>query len=104
MLLDQNAEAALPAQYAHGGAANCKLVMLALSQSGNEPVVILARTGLTHLVGAVPLLIISDRTFRADPERCIFFHLPFPFRASSLRQTVDDLLVGPAQLGIKHAA
>lgn len=73
----------------------CRVLLLALSQSNNEPVVILARTGLTHLVGTVPLLIISDRTFQADPERCIY-HLPFPFRANALRQTVDHLLAGPA--------
>ncbi|MCB0023746.1 MAG: hypothetical protein M9936_26800 [Caldilinea sp.] len=69
----------------------CKLILLALSRSSNEPVVVLAQAGLTQLVGRVPLLIISDRTFQADPERHIF-HLPFPFSAQALRQQVADLL------------
>lgn len=72
-------------------AATCRLVLLALSHSSNEPVVVLARAGLTHLVGMIPLLIISDRIFQADPERLIF-HLPFPFSADMLRQQVADLL------------
>jgi hypothetical protein len=68
-----------------------RLVVLALSHTNHEPVIMLAQAGLTHLVGAIPLLIISDRTFAADPERNIF-HLPFPFRAEVLRQQVADLL------------
>ncbi len=67
------------------------LVLLALSRSSNEPVVVLARAGLTKLVGAIPLLIISDRTFEADPARQIY-HLPFPFSAEELRRQIGDLL------------
>ena len=72
--------------------APCNLILLALSRSSNEPVVILAQAGLTRLVGRVPLLIISDRTFQADPERHIF-HLPFPFSAQALQKQVNDLLL-----------
>ena len=94
VLVDHNADASLLTRYAYDGAAHCKLLMLALSQSGNEPVVVLARTGLTHLVGAVPLLIISDRLFQADPAQALY-HLPFPFRAHTLQQVVSDLLNMP---------
>lgn len=73
-----------------------KLILLALSRSSNEPVVVLARAGLTHVIGSIPLLIISDRTFQADPERHIF-HLPFPFSAEALRQQVADLLPTPVE-------
>lgn len=79
-----------------GNDASCNLILLALSRSSNEPVVVLAQAGLTHLVGRVPLLIISDRTFQADPERHIF-HLPFPFSAQALRQQVADLLAARAE-------
>lgn len=68
----------------------CRLIMLALSCSRNEPVVVLARTGLTGLVGSIPLLIITDRPFPADPERQIY-HLPFPFSAEELRRQINDL-------------
>lgn len=68
-----------------------KLVLLALSRSSNEPVVVLTRAGLTRLVGSIPLLIISDRAFEADPARQIF-HLSFPFSAEELRQQVNNLL------------
>lgn len=77
-------------------APQCKLILLALSHSSNEPVVVLARAGLTQLVGSIPLLIISDRTFHADPERRIF-HLPFPFSAEALQQQVNELLLQPGR-------
>lgn len=83
-----------------------KLILLALSRSSNEPVVVLARAGLTQAIGSIPLLIISDRTFQADPERNIF-HLPFPFSAEALRQHVADLLaerVEPTPSGDSTAA
>jgi hypothetical protein len=80
--------------YAHqdgNNAALPRLVVLALSHSDSEPVVILDQVGLTGLVGTVPLLIISDRPFRAGLERRIF-HMPFPFRAHTFRQIVDIVL------------
>ncbi len=73
-----------------------RLILLALSRSNNEPVVVLARAGLTQLVGRIPLLIISDRTFQADPERHIF-HLQFPFSAGAFRQQVAGLLSPPLE-------
>jgi hypothetical protein len=72
------------------------LAILALSQSRNEPVVVLAQTNLTYLIGVIPLLIISDRPFPPDVKRRIF-HLPFPFRANVLHKTVDDLLQQPVR-------
>lgn len=74
-------------------AATCRLVVLALSRSSNEPVVVLAQAGLAPLIGAVPLLIISDRPFAADLTRGIFL-LPFPFSATTLQQTAAALLAG----------
>jgi len=74
-------------------AATCRLVVLALSRSSNEPVVVLAQAGLTPLIGAVPLLIISDRPSAADLTRGIFL-LPFPFCAIALQQTAVALLAG----------
>ena len=68
-----------------------RLVVLALSYSSSEPVVILDQLGLTSIVGVVPLLIISDRPFQAGLARRIF-HMPFPFRATTLRQVVDAVL------------
>ena len=94
VLLGHEDDTALPG-YAASGAPACKLVLLALSSSSNEPVVVLAQAGLTRLVGAIPLLIISDRPFAADPARNIF-HLPFPFRADTLQKTVGDLLARAA--------
>jgi hypothetical protein len=68
-----------------------RLVVLALSHSSSEPVVILDQLGLTGIVGTVPLLIISDRPFQAGFERRIF-HILFPFSATTLRQVVDAVL------------
>lgn len=74
---------------------DCQLIVLALSKTVNEPVVILARLRIAHLIGAIPLLIISDRPFTTDGERRIF-HLPFPFGAAALQQTIATLLRRPA--------
>lgn len=82
---------------------SCKLILLALSRSNNEPIVILARTGLTQLVGSIPLLIISDRIFAADPERQIF-HLSFPFSAAALQQQVNELLSPPVASFLNESA
>ena len=71
--------------------ARFRLVVLALSQSCSEPVVILDYTGLTGIVGVVPLLIISDRPFIAGHERLIF-HMPFPFQAHHFQFAVDRAL------------
>ena len=82
-----------------------KLLILALSRSSNEPVVVLAQAGLAQFIGVVPLLIISDRPFMADPVRNIF-HLPFPFGADALQQSVTDLLARAARSGAtkRHVA
>lgn len=71
------------------------LVVLALSNSASEPVVILAQAGLTHIIGVIPLLIISDRPFHAGPEHQIY-HLLYPFRANTFRREIDEMLQGAA--------
>lgn len=86
---------AAPAPTITADASMIRLMVLALSQSKNEPVIALARVGLTSLIGAVPLLIISDRPFVADPRRNIF-HFPFPFCADALRRCIAALLGEPA--------
>ncbi len=82
---------AMPAPSVTPDASTCRLVVLALSRTSNEPVIALAQAGLTTLIGTVPLLIISDRSFAAAPERNIF-HLPFPFRADALHRCIAALL------------
>ena len=79
----------------HDESLTLRLVVLALSHTDHEPVIVLAQAGLTHLIGAIPLIIISDRPFQTNPEQAIY-HLPFPFRAYTLQQTVNDLLNLPA--------
>lgn len=86
---------AAPAPTITADASMVRLMVLALSCSTNEPVIALAQVGLTSLIGAVPLLIISDRPFVADPKRNIF-HLSFPFCAASLRRCIAALLGEPA--------
>lgn len=83
-----------------GAASPFRLLVLALSRSYSEPVVILARVGLTDFVGVVPLVIVSDRPFPADPEQQIF-HLSFPCQAHVFRQAVDKMLQGAA-LPVRH--
>lgn len=77
------------------GGQSLPLVVLALSHSASEPVVILAQAGLTHIIGVVPLLIISDRPFHAGPEHQIY-HLLYPFRANTFRRSIDEMLQGAA--------
>jgi hypothetical protein len=79
------------------------LVILALSQSKHEPVVVLAQTNLTYLVGTIPLLIISDRPFMADAKRRIF-HLPFPFHATILHAMVERLMLTAEAAAKAHSA
>lgn len=83
------------AAFDNGDQSSLPLVVLALSHSASEPVVILAQAGLTHIIGVVPLLIISDRPFHAGPEHQIY-HLLFPFRANTFRRAIDELLHGAA--------
>ena len=67
------------------------LVVVAMSSPTSEPVVALTKASLTGWVGQVPLLIISDRPFRSDPEAQIT-HLDFPFDIDKLHDKVQELL------------
>jgi len=68
-----------------------KLIVVALSSSVNDAVVALSRAQLTRHLGVVPLLIISDRPFRPDPDQKIY-HLNFPFTADQLTHSVRQFL------------
>jgi hypothetical protein len=67
------------------------LIIVALSATSGEPVVALARAGLAGCIGQVPVLIISERSFEAQPEERIA-HVPFPFHPDELRAAVVGLL------------
>ena len=69
------------------------LIILALSSPASEPVVALTRAALVQLVGLIPLLVISDRPFRASPEARIT-HLDFPFGSEALYNKVQEILRG----------
>jgi hypothetical protein len=67
------------------------LIVVAISQSGSEPVVALSRASLARLISQVPLLIISEKPFESDPSDNIV-HLDFPFKPNVLRDQVRKLL------------
>lgn len=67
------------------------LIVVAMSSPTSEPVVALAKASLAEYIGQVPLLIISDRLFRSDPEAQII-HLDFPFDIDRLQAQVRELL------------
>lgn len=69
------------------------LIVVALSSYASEPIVALARASLVKLVGQVPLLIISDKPFEADPYTRIA-HLDFPFALDQLNEQIDWILRG----------
>lgn len=69
------------------------LIILAMSSPTSEPVVALARASLAERIGRVPLLIISDRPFRSEPDDKIT-HLDFPFKIDELHRTVKNLVFG----------
>ncbi len=70
---------------------HCDLIVVATSSPVNKPVAMLARTSLTEQIGRIPLLIISNRSFDADPNGQIV-HLDFPFDADTLRDKVKEIL------------
>ncbi len=67
------------------------LIIVASSLPTSEPVVALFEAALTDHIGRTPLLIISERSFEANPEGRIF-HLDFPFESCALRRQVKALL------------
>jgi hypothetical protein len=82
---------------------NADLIIIAHSDCTGEPVVALARAGLTGRIGHTPLLIISEHPFEPSPDQQIF-HLDFPFDSVALRYTVQRLLAQeqPAHTEVKY--
>jgi DNA-binding response OmpR family regulator len=72
-------------------AGNYGLIILALSAFDSEPIVALARASLTLEIGHVPLLIISDRSFRSDPSTHIR-HMGFPFTVGELFSEIQTIM------------
>jgi hypothetical protein len=68
-----------------------ELNLLALSSCRSNPVVALAQASLPHLVGQVPILIISEHPFRSDLAYRIH-HLSFPFDLDRFCERVRALL------------
>jgi len=70
------------------------LMVVAMSSPTSEPVVELSRACLAGYIGAVPILIISDRPFEAKPNERII-HLDFPFDIAGLHSKVEQILRPP---------
>jgi hypothetical protein len=81
---------------------NPDLVVLAMSSPGSEPIVALSNAALTAYIGAIPMLIISDRPFKSDPDQLIV-HLEFPFDIDGLYAKVNEILVGQPKGSISSA-
>ncbi len=69
------------------------LVVVATSSPTGELLVTLIRAQLAGRIRDVPLLIISDRLFRSDPEAQVF-HIDFPLSAGKLHSKVREILQG----------
>ena len=70
---------------------NFDLIVVAISSPTGELVVTLIRTQLAERIRDVPLLIISDRLFRSDPEARVF-HIDFPFSTDGFHDKVREIL------------
>ena len=81
-----------PALAGPAGSGDCDLLVVAASSPNCEPVVLLAQAGLAERIGQVPMLIISEQSFYANPETKID-HLHFPFGADELTDKVRELLL-----------
>lgn len=67
------------------------LIVVALSLSTSEPVVLLARAGLGVYLGQIPILIVSDRPFQPEQAERIS-HYSFPFSSDAFSRRVAELL------------
>lgn len=74
------------------------LIVVAMSSPTSKPIVALLGASLSDRVDQVPLLIISHRSFQADPEGKVF-HLDFPFDLDDLFSKVGEILDGTLELG-----
>jgi DNA-binding response OmpR family regulator len=70
---------------------NPALIVVAMSSPSSEPVVALTRAGLTHHIGRVPILLISDRPVCPALDTKIG-HLEYPFGIDALRDKVAEIL------------
>ncbi len=70
---------------------NFDLIVVAISSPTGELIVSLIRAQLAERIRDVPLLIISDRLFRSDPEARVF-HVDFPFRTDRFHHQVREIL------------
>jgi len=70
---------------------NLSLIVIALNSPIGEPIMALAKASLTHYIGRVPLLIISDRPFPEDLEAQIS-HLDFPSSSEGFYGKVREIL------------
>ena len=67
------------------------LIIVSLSSQMGEPLVALQRAGLTCCIERVPILIISERAFDAEP-RDLIQHLDYPFTPETLGRAVERLI------------
>ena len=70
---------------------NFDLVVVAVSAADSEPIVTLAKASAAQFADKTPVLIVSDRPFRPDPDARIT-HLDFPFEPDELHDAVTDIL------------
>jgi hypothetical protein len=67
------------------------LIVVAASSPSSEPVVELARARLTHHIGQIPILLISDRPVAPALDTKIG-HLAYPFGINELCEAVKKIL------------
>jgi DNA-binding response OmpR family regulator len=77
--------------HASAASANAQLIIVALSLPSSEPIVTLARASLAEHIGRVPILVISEKPFRSDPQAKIT-HLDFPYSIERLYLRVAQAL------------
>ncbi len=66
-------------------------LLIVLCSSCSEPLVLIHRAGLVHLIGRVPLLVISEREFE-DCQPGSIYHLDYPCTAQMLQDRVFSIL------------
>jgi hypothetical protein len=72
------------------------LLILAVGAPETEPLVMLGQAGLGCLVGAVPILLITERRFHPAPDSRVY-HLDYPFQPDALKQMLQELIDQPNQ-------
>lgn len=70
------------------------LIIVALGSFNSEPVVALAKTALSGVIGRIPLLIISSKRFQPD-DHVPIYHLDFPFNVRELQAQVRRAMRRP---------